>query len=406
MSQNNPEQPGFTTRLLARLNGEVSAETLDAYHRAGLGVYDLLSAAEAKRAEFAGGAGSEVDTATRCFLLCTWNAFALQTLGDAFVDADYAANSRTVGFVPPITKEQALNFYGEVESWMGHGHEAQANPHCRLPLALPAELPAFAEIEPCPSEHLEAMLGAADRLRAHAETAIVDAERLPGASEEQLSQLRGLLASATNAAGYARRLYGDGDVGQELHERIESSVKEALGSYYLAGQFAAMPELVGHRATPVSVTGAGQRLPGPGEPGFDPWCLTDPHSREQWQRDAQARRAVDTLWASDPAPRATLDLQSEVDAALGAGYVTYAADPRGRRLGNYFCCPWSAVYQTARPVTIGGQRLRSGQQFAVDVSAEEMAEGGAFKRELLLGNFSPTDRVDYCDPSEGGHDGD
>ena len=398
-----PDHPGLLTRLVARLSGEVSAETLDAYRRAGLGVYDLLSSAESLRADLAAGEPAAVDPATRCFLLCTWNAFALQALGDAFVDADYEANPRTVGFVPPVTKQQALNLYGEVEAWMGYGHGARVNAHAKLPVALPAELPAFVDVEPCPSEHLQAMLAAAKTLGEHAETAILDAERLPGAGEQQLAELRALLASAGNAAGYARRLYGDGDVSQELHERIEQSVKEALAGYYLAGQLAAMPDLVGRHAVPASVTGAGRRLPGPGERGFDPWCLTDPHTRENWKRDRQARDAIELLWEMDPDPRATLELQAEVDEALRQGYVELATDRRGRRLGNYFCCPWSAVYVTTRPLTIDGQRLRSGQQFTVDVSAEEMGEGGSFKRELLLGSFSPTDRIDYCDPREGGH---
>lgn len=273
-----PDNPGLLTRLVSRLSGEVSAETLDAYRRAGLGVYDLLAGAEAERSALAGTSAGDVRDATRCFLLCTWNAFALQTLGDAFVDADYEADPRTVGFVPPITKEQALGFYGEVEAWLGRGEQARVDPDVSLPLALPAELPAFVEVEPCPSEHLQAMLAAARTLGEHAETAIFDAERLPGAGARELAELRALLASAANAAGYATRLYGDGDVSQELHERIEQSVKEALGAYYLAGQLAAMPELVGRRPVPVSVTGAGRRLAGPGEPGFDPWCLTDPHT--------------------------------------------------------------------------------------------------------------------------------
>ena len=35
---------------------------------------------------------------------------------------------------------------------------------------------------------------------------------------------------------------------------------------------------------------------------------------------------------------------------------------------------------------------------------ELIAEGGAFKRDLLVGPFSPTNDVDYCDPDAGGHD--
>lgn len=56
------------------------------------------------------------------------------------------------------------------------------------------------------------------------------------------------------------------------------------------------------------------RLPGPGEPGFDPWCLTDPNTRSRWQRDPQAQRAID-----------------------------YATDAQGRLVGNCHCCPWSAI---------------------------------------------------------------
>jgi hypothetical protein len=35
-----------------------------------------------------------------------------------------------------------------------------------------------------------------------------------------------------------------------------------------------------------------------------------------------------------------------------------------------------------------------------------MGEGGQFKREIVVANFAPTQRVDYCDPAEGGHDDD
>ena len=50
--------------------------------------------------------------------------------------------------------------------------------------------------------------------------------------------------------------------------------------------------------------------------------------------------------------------------------------------------------------------MRRGQTFTFDVSAEEMAEGGEFKREILIANFTTTNKVDYCNPEEGGHDDD
>jgi len=37
------------------------------------------------------------------------------------------------------------------------------------------------------------------------------------------------------------------------------------------------------------------------------------------------------------------------------------------------------------------------------VSAEGLAEGERFRREILLEPFHPTDDVDYCDPAGEGH---
>ena len=44
------------------------------------------------------------------------------------------------------------------------------------------------------------------------------------------------------------------------------------------------------------------------------------------------------------------------------------------------------------------------EQFAVDVSAEEIAETGTFTRRLVTGPFSPTNKIDYCDPEAAGPD--
>ncbi len=111
-------------------------------------------------------------------------------------------------------------------------------------------------------------------------------------------------------------------------------------------------------------------------------CLTDPHSRARWQQDPAARRAIATLWRYDPDPAATLAIQSQIDAAVTAGSAV-AGTSRGQR--HYYCCPWSAIYQARQPVTIAGHQLRPMQEFTFDVSAEEMADGGQFTRQLLTG---------------------
>lgn len=401
------EQPTLMTRLRAKLAGELADDTLAAYRAAGASAHDLLVEAEERRAGLTADDYWAVPAAEQAFFLCTWNAFALQTLGEAFVTADFEHDPGTVGFLPPVTAEQALAFFAEVEQWLVRARQAEASPGFELDLHVPAELPEWVEVEPCPMAHLHAMLSACRSLTEHAEIALADLKpRAPAERAKDLAAIESLLVAAKVAAEYAEQLHSQLDRGsaasQSLHERIESSIKDALAQAYLVGQLAAMPGI--ERVAATSAGTSGRRLPGPGEPGFDPWCLTDARSRDRWRSDRQARAAVDSLWSYDPDPARTLAIQAEIDAALAAGSVDYATDARGKRLGNYYCCPWSAVYTARRPVTIGGKRLRAQQQFTFDVSAEEIVEGGPFKRELLLASFSPTDEIDYCDPNAGGHD--
>jgi hypothetical protein len=61
--------------------------------------------------------------------------------------------------------------------------------------------------------------------------------------------------------------------------------------------------------------------------------------------------------------------------------------------------------RTRRVVDAVDERLGSpGQQFTVDVSAEEVPETGEFVRRIVTGPFSPTTKIDYCDPDAGGHE--
>lgn len=80
-------------------------------------------------------------------------------------------------------------------------------------------------------------------------------------------------------------------------------------------------------------------------------------------------------------------------------------EPRLPRTGAFVTCEncFEKVMETRIQHTNGrllcrtcAQRL---EQFTFDVSAEEMTEGGAFKREVMTGSFQPTNDVDYCDPT-------
>ena len=97
-------------------------------------------------------------------------------------------------------------------------------------------------------------------------------------------------------------------------------------------------------------------------------------------------------------------MQAEIEAALSRGDIAYSKDRSGQRIGHYYCCPWAPVYVARRSLTIGDTALRPLQEFTLDVSAEEIPSGGSFRREILTGIFQKTDKVDYCNPRDGGHD--
>jgi hypothetical protein len=388
------------TRLAAAMHGEVAATTVEAYRRAGAVAYqDMMDAEQLRAGLTTSGDGLwAASPGQSSQLLCTWNAFALQTLGDQLVEADYQADPSTAGYLPPVTAEQAAAFLGEVEHWSASARRAASDAAYDITaeVAVPAPLPAWVVVEPCPRPHLTAMLAAARAMRGRAEAALADLIRTPPPANKHdaAARLSGMAAEADRVVAFGESLWSP-DADGQVHERVENSLRRGIGSYYELGQLLAMPALTG-RPEITATPAVGQPLPLPGQPGFDPWCLTDPHSRASWQQDLAARRAIATLWRYDPDPAATLAIQSQINAAVATGSAV-AVTSRGPCY--YHCCPWSAIYQARRPVIIAGQQLRPMQEFAFDVSAEEMADGGQFTRRLLAGTFHPTSEIDYCDPA-------
>ncbi len=106
----------LASKMVALLHGERSAAAVEAYRRAGGEVYDLADAFDRARLEWSakGLNAWPAPHSSQVALLASWNAFALQVLGDELVAADYAADPTTAGFLPPVTARQALAFYGPV----------------------------------------------------------------------------------------------------------------------------------------------------------------------------------------------------------------------------------------------------------------------------------------------------
>lgn len=403
-------RPGLATRLAAHFHGEVGAATVEAYRRAGAAAYIDQADAERVRSELV-LSGRSIWTAAphqASQFLCAWNAFALQTLGDELVEADYRADPRTSGYLPKVTAEQAATFLGEVEHWSARARRAACDEtyDVTAEVTVPAPLPKWAEAEPCPRAHLDAMMAAGQAMRGRVEAALDDltkAEPPPGRAHAK-DRLFGMAAEANTAIDFAESLWSP-EAGPELHERVEESLRRGIAAYYRLGQLLAAPMLLdrgisvpAHARVPLRPG----RLALPGQPGFDPWCLTDPVNRSLWQYDKAAGAAIDTLWRFDPNPAATLRIQAELNAAVEARQLVVAGTIR-QTANYYFRCPWSAIYFVYRPVVIAGQSLTPIQQFAFDVSVEPMlAEGGGeFARQLVFGPFHASSQVDYGDRASG-----
>jgi hypothetical protein len=273
-------------------------------------VYQALGEAEQARTQMLAD-GQDLWTVPRSVgghLVATWNAFVLQTLGAGLLDADYAAEPGTIGYVSPVTFDQAWSWFSAAAGWLSQTQQVRANPDYDLAAALrlPAALPAWVEVEPCPPAHLQAMLTAIPPIREHAELALFDLDKNSHTDKQRhaANTLHQLAAEARAATDYAQRL-ADTPAGQRLHELIEAHLKRAVTVWFHLGQLAAMPVLIGQyrlQAGPARVDP--QTLPGASR--FDPWCLTDPATRASWQADPKARRAIDALWAADPDPARTL----------------------------------------------------------------------------------------------------
>ena len=438
-----PTQPTLWNRFCAKMAGEVSADTLEAYRRASLAVYDALDHLETHRQNALdnGQNAWTLASAAKAETLCTWNAFVLQTLGDRFLDADYEGDPTTVGFVPPITADQILRFYVPVEGWLNRAQQAHYNPDYKLDWPVPAQLPAWSDVEPCPNAHLVGMLEAMRAVRDHTQAALTFLENSePKTDDEKKSKnaIRQLQAAAMSRARYADDMM-NGNPSRDVHERVEEHIKAAIEAFFLLGQLLAMPELalkipaattppappapqpwpepqpkpsyppapsfdafsnaMGAFNTPTPAASP-SKLPRPNEAGFDMWCLTSPDAVTKFKQDREAVRAIKTLWQLDPDTTRTLQIQSEINAALARGDIGYATDRYGQKLGHFFCAPWGAVYLAKRPVTIGGQHLFAMQQFIFNVTCEGVNLGAPFEREIMTGNFTPTTKFEYGDPNE------
>ncbi|HZS23342.1 MAG TPA: hypothetical protein VFA30_00015 [Gaiellaceae bacterium] len=217
-------------RLRASLAGEVSSADLERRRAAGAAAYGLAEEADATEGD---------DHTTRCFRLCAWNAFALQTLADSLLDADTDADPATAGYVPRSTLQYAGACLDEVGEWLREARIVQSDASSRIAARLPARLPRWYHDEPTRESELAGLRRAFETLAARAESGMAAA----AANEPEAGRLRRVCAEMKEAAQYAGAVGAHG-AGPADRGEARSRLLDALEHAYLLGQLLALPSLV------------------------------------------------------------------------------------------------------------------------------------------------------------------
>lgn len=244
-----PPRPSWRNRLAARRHQEVPVTELEAFRRAGSGVYELSLLVEQRRRELSaqGRHPWECDASTSSLLVATWNARSLQTLGAELLDSDRREDPGTAGFVPLVTYRQAWSFFQPVAGWMALARRAAASPDVCAgeEVELPAALPPLLGLRSGPRKHQRGMLNAGDALSALVEQelgAVLGAGPPPARYASVLQRVEELAAQARSGLQYAQGLWHPAST-RELETVIVRHLHPALVLEHHLGQFLALPEL-------------------------------------------------------------------------------------------------------------------------------------------------------------------
>jgi hypothetical protein len=310
-------------------------------------------------------------------LLSVWNAYVLQVVGEHLLDA---VKVRSFGAVRPEVAARILAFLGQAgrtETDVSYRVEEQVH--------LPAEPPSWPNQKYGPYPLPTAMAAALRAIHARGGSTLADYVRAPVRDEEDLFWLQWLLDNAAAAIDYTEQP----DLDEPSWSALTAGyLRYALRMLFLFGQVAAMPALLDVR-DPTTVVS----LAAHGPSRIDIWSLTDPGQRRMWRSLPTARAAVEKMWAADPQPMATVRVQAQIDAALRSGAIVFATGRTGERLGCLYRCPWPAVYEVLRPITIGGTHLLSLEHFTFDALGETYGAGRPGARRIVVSDFVPADAV-------------
>jgi hypothetical protein len=282
----------------------------------------------------------------------------------------YADKLLVDGYASEAAYAHARVLYDLARGWVDRVRQATADPKMRLIVAIPQPLPRPPVVPP-DSGHLEGMRVTLDALLARS-GADVDS----CGDEELADRLRANLTKAAEA------------LDTTSVDRLTAcrAVVAALDLAHAVGQVLAMPLLlaVSKTAPPAEVTAASSPAAlavfRPGDPGFDPWCLTDPAEKPRIKLSTAAGGKLDALWKSDPQPAETLAIQAEIMRAVENGLADYTPQNRASSLGILSSkVPWPGVLYAREPLTIGSSAFGTGDRFVLAIGGS----GDEFRRALV-----------------------
>lgn len=128
--------------------------------------------------------------------------------------------------------------------------------------------------------------------------------------------------------------------------------------------------------------------------GDRPWerdlfCLTSQLFTRR--NEVRAQRVLQMMWQADPDPAATWAWYQSIQGLDREGSV--------RATGSYFnACPWTDIWRAQTTVRVGNKVVQAGEEFCLHA---EIERDGSYTKEIIVGNFSPTNELDYCDTKMG-----
>lgn len=205
---------------------------LDGWRSVGGGAYTLAEEAEAIR----GAPGWDPwrqPPQTQLFLLCAWNAFALQSIADHALPAEEVADEAIVAFAQACLVE--------VPTWIAAARAVRADPEYRPPTPLPSAMPVWPRVAAATRDHARVLAAAADAVAPPAE---YEASRLQeGAPAATAAELRLQVEQLHTALEFAGALRAKAATRGELGEVCGQLFRAVQGAYAL-GQLTAMPSLL------------------------------------------------------------------------------------------------------------------------------------------------------------------